>query len=186
MPPRHIQRMKKDVASRMNRRWVSIGAAVIMLAVYAFPALAAEQRSYGPEAVQSNAEQTQELNKLEQNIQDKLHKGKMTKEDFEAYRLGKLKEMAVYFGIKAEGKSADQLKQELDAAKLANKEKWEVYKAEQKAKRLEHLRKHAAEHGIETDGKSASQLHEEIHKIHGEKARQPKGEDSLKRKTEKQ
>lgn len=101
------------------------------------------------------------------------HKGKMNRKEFEAYRLERLKEMAAYFGIKTDGKSAEQLKKELEAAKVANKDKWEAFKAEHQAKRLEQLRKIAAEHGLQTEGKSAQQLRDELHKLHGGKGRRP-------------
>lgn len=93
----------------------------------------------------------------------------MSNEQFEAYRLKKLQEMAVYFGISTEGKSADQLKKELIAAKEADKEKWEAFKAEHRAKRLEHLQKIAEKHGIDTKGKTEDQLRKELHKAHGDK-----------------
>ncbi|REK71524.1 hypothetical protein [Paenibacillus paeoniae] len=97
------------------------------------------------------------------------HHGGMSKEQFEAYRLKKLQEMAVYFGISTEGKTADQLKKELLVAKEANKEKWEAFKAEHRAKRLEHLQKIADKHGIETKGKTEDQLREELEKAHNDK-----------------
>lgn len=97
------------------------------------------------------------------------HRPHMTKEDFEAYRLKKLQEMANYFGIPTEGKSAQQLKQELAAAKESNKEKWEAFKAEHRAKRLEHLQKLAEKHGIKTEGKTEEQLRDELMKAHGGK-----------------
>lgn len=97
------------------------------------------------------------------------HRIHMSKEDFEAHRLKKLQEMANYFGIKTEGKSAHQLKEELAVAKEANKEKWEAFKAEHRAKRLEHLQKIAEKHGIKTDGKTEEQLREELMKVHGGK-----------------
>lgn len=99
------------------------------------------------------------------------HRANMTKEDFEAYRLKKLQEMANYFGIETEGKSAQQLKQELAAAKEADKEKWEAFKAEHRAKRLEHLQKLAEKHGIKAEGKTEEQLRDELMKAHGGKER---------------
>ncbi|MGO4540157.1 hypothetical protein [Paenibacillus sp. 2TAB19] len=107
------------------------------------------------------------------------HHGHMTRKDFEAHRLERLKEMAQYFGIDTSGKTAQQLKQELEVAKTSNKDKWEAYKAEHKARRLEHLRDIAAKHGIKTDGKSEEQLREELYKLHGGRSRghgeQPSG-----------
>lgn len=107
------------------------------------------------------------------NVQDETarehHRGGMSREDFEAYRLKRLQEMAVYFGITTEGKSAEQLKKELETAKETNKDKWEAFKAEHHAKRLEHLREIAEKHGIETEGKTAEQLRDELMKVHGGK-----------------
>ncbi|MFF2093707.1 hypothetical protein [Paenibacillus sp. NPDC058174] len=82
----------------------------------------------------------------------------------EEHRLAKLRYMAKYFGISTEGKTADQLKNELKAAKVKDKDKWEAFKAEHQAKRLEHLKRVAAEHGISTEGKSADQLLDELRK----------------------
>ncbi|OMF34670.1 hypothetical protein BK133_11710 [Paenibacillus sp. FSL H8-0548] len=103
----------------------------------------------------------------------KSHKGKMTRKDFEAYRLEKLKELATYFGIQTDGKTPEQLKKEVESAKLANKDKWEAFKAEHQAKRLEHLRKIAEEHGIMTEGKTSDQLREELYQLHGGKGKRP-------------
>lgn len=111
----------------------------------------------------------------------KHHKGQMTHKDFEAYRLNKLKEMATYFGISTDGKSAQQLKKEVEAAKIANKDKWEAFKAEHQAKRLEHLRKVAEEHGIKTEGKTSEQLREELYKLHGGKGKRPQRLEDSKR-----
>ncbi|MFF2890526.1 hypothetical protein [Paenibacillus sp. NPDC057967] len=114
----------------------------------------------------------------------KHHRGGMSKEQFEAYRLKKLQEMAVYFGISTDGKSADQLKKELLVAKEANKEKWEAFKAEHRAKRLEHLQKIAEKHGIETKGKTEDQLREELEKAHGDKEKHHWKERSEERREE--
>lgn len=103
-----------------------------------------------------------------EDAEHKHHQGGMSREKFEAYRLKKLQEMAVYFNIPTEGKTAQQLKHELNIAKETNKEKWEAFKREHEAKRLEHLRRIAQKHGIATDGKSAKQLHEELVKLHGD------------------
>lgn len=95
--------------------------------------------------------------------------GDMSRAEFEAYRLEKLREMAAYFGIKSEGKTADQLKQELKEARKSNPEKWQAFKAEHQAKRLERLQEIAKEHGIATEGKTAEQLHSELRNAHGDK-----------------
>ncbi len=105
------------------------------------------------------------------------HDGGMTREEFESFRLKKLQEIATYFGINTEGKTAAQLKEEVEAAKTANKEKWEAFKAEHKAERMEHLRRMAEKHGIKTEGKTFEQLREELHKLHqgGKKEHNPSG-----------
>jgi hypothetical protein len=94
------------------------------------------------------------------------HDGGMSRQDFEAFRLKKLQEIATYFGIKTEGKTAAQLKKEVEAAKTADKQKWEAFKAEHKAERMEHLRRIAEKHGIKTEGKTFEQLREELHQLH--------------------
>ncbi|MFD0960956.1 hypothetical protein [Paenibacillus chungangensis] len=96
-------------------------------------------------------------------------KSGLTRAEFEAYRLQKLREAAAYFGIETEGKNAEQLKKELQAAKEANKEKWEAFKAENRAKHEEYLRKMAESQGIETEGKTAEQLKQELMERHGVK-----------------
>ncbi|WP_127498678.1 hypothetical protein [Paenibacillus glycanilyticus] len=93
------------------------------------------------------------------------HDGKFGKNS-EEHRMEKLRYMADYFGIKTEGKTAEQLRTELEAAKQKDKAKWEAFKTEHKAKILEHLRQKAKENGIATEGKTAEQLREELHKLH--------------------
>jgi len=168
------------------RKWLAVSTAALMLMTFASPLSSARQLNKAPDAVQSDSRQEQG-DKLEQGaVHDKLHKKRMSKEEFEAFRLRKLQEMAQYFGISTDGKSAAQLKQELESAKAANAEKWEAYKAEQKAKRLELLRKDAAEHGIDTKGKSAGQLHEELRKAHGGKRHHPLQENPSLRQDKKE
>lgn len=122
-----------------------------------------------PAAAAGNIEPANEQPKASQEGRShEQHNGHKMEQNFEAYRLEKLKDMAKYFGIETEGKSVDQLRSEVSAAKEANKEKWEAYKAEHKAKRLQHLQKIAQEHGIKTKGKTAEQLIMELHKLHGE------------------
>jgi len=122
-----------------------------------------------PAAAAGSIDPANEQPRSSQEGQDhEHHNGHRMEKNFEAYRLEKLKDMAKYFGIETEGKTVDQLKAEVSAAKEANKEKWEAYKAEHKAKRLQHLQKIAQEHGIKTKGKTAEQLIKELHKLHGE------------------
>lgn len=153
---------------------VVIAAAIVMSAQQA----GAEQLLSTTVAVTEQIPPTQEESSREH------HRGRMSKEQFEAYRLQRLQEMAFYFGIPTEGKSARQLKQELVVAKETNKEKWEAFKAERQAKRLEHMRKIAESNGIQTEGKTAEQLHEELMKAHGGKEkRRWKEERELKRES---
>ncbi|WP_051250529.1 hypothetical protein [Paenibacillus harenae] len=152
----------------MLRKWLIPALALAVLTTVA-PVWAAKSVSILPEVIPA----AQHPKPTEEDGGFMHHKGKMTRKDFEAYRLEKLKEIAAYFGISTEGKSAEQLKKEVDAAKTANKDKWEAFKAEHKAKRLEHLRKVAEEHGIDTEGKTADQLREELYKLHGGKGKRP-------------
>jgi ERCC4-related helicase len=152
----------------MIRKWFIPAVALAVLFSVA-PVWAAKSITALPDA----SIVVQHPKESEMDSEHKHHKGKMTRKDFEAYRLEKLKEMATYFGIQTDGKNAEQLKKEVEAAKLANKDKWEAFKAEHQAKRLEHLRKIAEEHGIKTDGKSSDQLREELYQLHGGKGKRP-------------
>lgn len=153
----------------MVRKWfIPVIALAVLFSVA--PVWAAQSvTAVLPEAAKA-AEQPKQA---DEKSEHKHHKGQMTRKDFEVYRLEKLKEIAAYFGISTDGKSAQQLKKEVEAAKAANKDKWEAFKAEHQAKRLEHLRKIAEEHGIKTEGKTAGQLREELFKLHGGKGRRP-------------
>ncbi|WP_419871721.1 hypothetical protein [Candidatus Pristimantibacillus sp. PTI5] len=154
----------------MIRKWfIPVVSLAVLFAVA--PVWAAKSAAVLPDV--SLTAQAQHPNESDPGNEHKHHKGKMTRKDFEAYRLEKLKEIATYFGIQAEGKTAEQLKKEVEAAKLANKEKWEAFKAEHQAKRLEHLRNIAKEHGISTEGKTSEQLREELFQLHGGKGKRP-------------
>lgn len=157
----------KRMWQRMIRKWFIPAVALAVLMSIA-PVWAVQSVTAMPEA-----KLVKQMKPSQEDGEHKPHKGQMTRKDFEAYRLAKLKEMAVYFGITTEGKSAEQLKKEVEAAKIANKDKWEAFKAEHQAKRLEHLRKVAAEHGVKTEGKTAEQLREELYKLHGGKGKRP-------------
>ncbi|MCF2938979.1 hypothetical protein L1N85_11080 [Paenibacillus alkaliterrae] len=152
----------------MIRKWLVPAVALAVLFSVA-PVWAAQSVTALPDAAHFVKHPTTS----DEDGEYKHHKGKMTRKDFETYRLEKLKEAAAYFGIETEGKTVQQLKKEVEAAKVANKDKWEAFKAEHKAKRLEHLRKIADEHGIKTDGKTAKQLREELYKLHGGKGKRP-------------
>ncbi|MBD2870947.1 hypothetical protein [Paenibacillus arenilitoris] len=148
----------------MIRKWI-IPVLAIALMASAAPAAAAQSAAWHPQSGEAG--------------DNMHHKGKMTRKDFEAYRLEKLKEIATYFGISTEGKTAEQLKKEVEAAKAANKDKWEAFKAQHQAKRLERLRKIADDHGIKTEGKTADQLRRELFELHG-------GKEKRKHRTDKE
>lgn len=147
----------------MKAKWFIAALATGML-LSAVPAYAAQPEEKQP-AVKGKNEHSQDW-------KYGIRKEHMSGKDFEQHRLAKLRYMAEYFGIKTEGKTADQLKTELQAAKQKDKAKWEAFKAEQQAKRLEYLRKIAAEQGISTEGKTAEQLRDELHKLHGTDGKQ--------------
>ena len=128
----------------MKAKWfVTLVAAGLLLS--AVPAYAAHPQEHSPEA------------------KDYHHKSHMSGKAFEEHKLARLRYMADYFGIATEGKTAEQLKSELEVAKNKDKAKWEAFKTEHQAKILEHLRKKAAERGIATEGKSIRQLREELY-----------------------
>lgn len=141
--------MIRKVWQSMNRKWIisTLTATMLLLAA---PVYAAQLE----DAAQ------------DKRVEEHGHHHGLHGKDREAHRLEKLRYMADYFGIKTEGKTAEQLKTELEAAKLKDKAKWEAFKAEHKAKLLEHLREKAKENGIATEGKTAEQLREELHKLH--------------------
>ncbi|WP_141502684.1 hypothetical protein [Paenibacillus luteus] len=152
----------------MFRKWF-IPATTLVLLLSSAPVGAANQVS----AMANASLAVQHPNESDADSEHKHHKGQMTRKDFEAYRLEKLKELATYFGIQTDGKTSEQLKKEVESAKVANKDKWEAFKAEHQAKRLEHLREIAEEHGIKTEGKTSDQLREELYLLHGGKGKRP-------------
>ncbi|MWC30659.1 hypothetical protein [Paenibacillus sp. MMS18-CY102] len=80
----------------------------------------------------------------------------------EKHRLERLKYVARYFDIKTDGKEGKQLYEEIQAAKKANPQKWETFKAEHRAKFEERIKEAARYFSISTDGKSVEQLHKEL------------------------
>lgn len=159
---------------------VTIATAFALAAMlsYSSPAAHAEQAEVlAAPAAEQEPEQQPELkkdkDKRDHHGHHGHHKSGMTRPEFEAYRLQKLREAAAYFGIETEGKDAEQLKKELKVAKEANKEKWEAFIAEHKAKQEEYLRKMAESQGIETEGKTAEQLKQELMERHSTKDMKP-------------
>ncbi|GLX66376.1 hypothetical protein [Paenibacillus glycanilyticus] len=140
----------------MNRKWI-IGAFAATMLLLSAPVYAAQPEEKAPAA---------QDNRMEDGGKHGHHHDGMLGKNREEHRMEKLRYMADYFGIKTDGKSADQLKKELEAAKQKDKAKWEAFKTEHKAKILEHLREKAKENGIATEGKTAEQLREELHKLH--------------------
>ncbi|EFM11852.1 hypothetical protein PaecuDRAFT_1460 [Paenibacillus curdlanolyticus YK9] len=80
----------------------------------------------------------------------------------EKHRLERLQYVARYFDIKTDGKDGKQLYEEIQAAKKANPQKWEAFKAEHRAKFEERIKEAARYFGIATEGKSVEQLHKEL------------------------
>ncbi|MDQ6422802.1 hypothetical protein RB620_25575 [Paenibacillus sp. LHD-117] len=144
----------------------ALAAAVILSSAYGLTSSAAAERVSGATMASVSAEGPLLSQKVEG--EGGHHRGEMSRTEFEAYRLEKLREMAAYFGLETDGKSADQLKQELKEARKTNPERWEAFKAEHHAKRLERLQQIAKEQGIAIEGKSAEQLHKELKSAHGE------------------
>ncbi|MUT67813.1 hypothetical protein [Paenibacillus sp. NEAU-GSW1] len=143
------------------------------LLIIAVPAYAAQ-----PEAAQTEKQQPSGKDGGDQSQQSRSedgwqfgqghkhhHGNPPSAANIEEHRLAKLRYMANYFGISTEGKTVEQLKTELQAAKVKDKAKWEAFKAEHRAKRLEHLRRIAGEHGIATEGKTSDQLLDELRKL---------------------
>ncbi|GMK42345.1 hypothetical protein PCCS19_54040 [Paenibacillus sp. CCS19] len=102
----------------------------------------------------------------EQRKEDKGHDGPFGhghgRHHDEQHQLKRLQYVARYFDIKTEGKDSKQLYEEIQAAKKANPQKWEAFKAEHKAKFEERLKDAARYFGIATEGKSVEQLHKEL------------------------
>ncbi|HIW34487.1 MAG TPA: hypothetical protein IAA29_17060 [Candidatus Paenibacillus intestinavium] len=89
----------------------------------------------------------------------------MSKEQLQAHKLDKLKRLANYFEIDIEGKSAKELRVEIEKAKNEQPEKWEMFKQKFRAKKLEEIREFAKSQGISIEGKTEQQLREELHKL---------------------
>ena len=83
----------------------------------------------------------------------------------EARKLEMLKDAAAYFGLRSEGKTAEQLRQEVRAAKEKHPEKWASFKAAQHEKQFLRLKEFAAKQGINVQGKSEEQLKNELRSL---------------------
>ncbi|MHA7965850.1 hypothetical protein ACX93W_17150 [Paenibacillus sp. CAU 1782] len=153
----------------MSKRGMMLVAAALVIAAASLWTKPAAAQGKATDQVQLGAQQWTLAGDAERFGGPEHYRGSMTDSQFEAYRLERMKEMATYFGIETAGKTADQLKVELKAAKEKDSAKWEAFKAQHLAKRLDHLRQLAKERGIETEGKSAEQLHQELRKAGGDK-----------------
>ncbi|MFC4100862.1 hypothetical protein [Paenibacillus xanthanilyticus] len=89
-------------------------------------------------------------------------RGKAMQGEHHRHGAKRLKEAAEYFGIQTEGKTAEQLRDELRKVRQEQPEKWAKFKAEHKAKRLTMLQAEAKRLGIATEGKDLRQLHKEV------------------------
>ncbi|MCQ6562624.1 hypothetical protein [Paenibacillus mendelii] len=149
----------------MNKTWIrsivlTAAGALVLAAVPAFA-----QNETNPPSGSSP--------QVEQHHMDR-HQWKAGSEKHKARKLEHLKEAAAYFGISTEGKTAEQLHEELKAARTKDQAKWERFKAEHKAKHMAKLQETAKSLGISTEGKSHKQL---CHEIHEARANKSKGKD---------
>ena len=116
--------------------------------------------------VESNGATTQLEGKQSNSTEEQRHHHKhMSKEQLQAHKLDKLKRLANYFEIETEGKSAKELRAEIEKAKNEQPEKWELFKQKFRAQRLEEIRQIAKSQGISIEGKTEQQLREELHKL---------------------
>ncbi|SDX45618.1 hypothetical protein [Paenibacillus sp. CF384] len=159
--------------NRLRTRLAILGtAAALILTAGTVYANSAEIAIPSSDQLQAQHEQKQEHWKHGDHGKGREHR--------EARKLEHLQKAAVYFGISTEGKTAEQLQEELKAAIKKSPTKWEKFKAEKKAERLARLQEKAARLGIKTEGKTAEQLREELHaacKEHGMK-KDEKGQKS--------
>lgn len=116
------------------------------------------------DAERSSQQQAKQEHLNHKHAHKHSHK-KMTSEEIKQMRLEKLKRLAAYFDIETEGKTLDQLKEEVDQAKREQPEKWEAFKQEFRAKKLEKIREYAKQKGIDVEGKTLEQLHDELHEL---------------------
>jgi len=155
----------------MNKRGMMVVAAALVIAAASLWTKPAAAHNWAAGLTAAENDQAIAFDAVADRINGgpEHYRGSMTDSQFEAYRLERMKEMATYFGIDTTGKTADQLKVELKAAKEKDSAKWEAFKEQHLAKRLDHLRQLAKERGIQTEGKSAEQLHQELRKAGGDK-----------------
>ncbi|MFC0334333.1 hypothetical protein ACFOLF_11915 [Paenibacillus sepulcri] len=140
-----------------NSKWIATAAAGMILAA-ALPSFAQAADLTPPLSTSSSQEQN---GKNEQWSNGHDHR-KYSESDREKHRMRRLTEAARYFGIETAGKDADQLREELKAARKADEAKWKRFETEQKAKHLAKLQAFAKKLGIATEGKDARQLRQEI------------------------
>ncbi|KKC49317.1 hypothetical protein VE23_23180 [Paenibacillus sp. D9] len=163
----------------MKATWT---AAALLLAALALPAAAYAAPQASPAAPQASPHASQDMGAPDRyNHQGDLRnpKGHPHHDRYrEARKLAMLKEAAAYFGIKADGKTEEQLRQEIHAAKEKQPEKWTAFKASMKEKRFARMKEFAVKQGIKVEGKSEQQLRDELKSLHEQgklKVPAPKG-----------
>ncbi|QJC51192.1 hypothetical protein HGI30_06190 [Paenibacillus albicereus] len=85
-----------------------------------------------------------------------------------AHKQMMIREAVSFFGLKTEGKSEEQLLQEIREQKTKQPEKWAQFKQQLHAKKLERMKAFAAAQGIDTNGLSEQQLREKLRQLHQE------------------
>ncbi|MBB3112098.1 TPP-dependent indolepyruvate ferredoxin oxidoreductase alpha subunit [Paenibacillus phyllosphaerae] len=135
---------------------IAAAAAACLLAGTPAFAMAPDNTAAQPQTDRQPAAQEHE------DFKDARKDWKAMRHDHAERRSQRLKEAAQYFGIKTEGKTDEQLRDELKKAREADPAKWNKFKAELKAKRLVRLQDEAKRLGIATEGKDAKALHEAI------------------------
>lgn len=79
-----------------------------------------------------------------------------------------IREAVAFFGLKTQGKTDEQLLQEIREQKTKQPEKWAQFKQQLHAKKLERLKAFAAAQGIDTKGMDEQQLKEKLRQLHRE------------------
>jgi len=153
--------MKKQITMKLIVLMLSLSLLSIGWLVPSTSATAIHNKSLSSN---TQLEDKESKSTREQRQSSHLHK-RMTKEQLQAHKLNKMKKLATYFGIETEGKSAKQLRAELEQAKKAQPEKWDMFKQQFRAKKLEEIREFAKSKGISIEGKTEEQLRDELHKL---------------------
>lgn len=148
----NAQKECRTIMNTWTKTCVSAAAAAMLL----FGGASAFAASQAPESAKEPQTKTE-------RIEDYADEHRKAMEgEHRRHGAKRLKEAAEYFGIKTEGKTAEQLRDELRKVRREQPEKWAKFKAEHKAKRLAMLQAEAKRLGVATEGKDLRQLHKEV------------------------